>query len=133
MSSAAFLDTSFLVRYLTNDLPEQAARAAEVIDGTSRLTITPVALVETAYVLESLYQAPRAAVVSALIRLVQKANISILNLPKSRVLIALEKCRLSRRHSFADALIWTEAVHAGALAIFSFDRRFPRGEVVLRN
>ena len=133
MSSVPFVDTSFLVRYLTDDPPELAARAAEVLDGESSLTISPVAIAETAYVLESFYQSPRAAVVEALIRLVQKANIEILNLPKSRVLIALEKCRPSRRHCFADALIWTEAVHARASEIFSFDRRFPRGEVKIRN
>jgi predicted nucleic acid-binding protein len=133
MASVPFVDTSFLVRYLTNDPPELAARAAEVLDREPHLTISPVALAETAFVLESFYQSPRAAVVDALIRLVQKANLEILHLPKSRALMALDKCRPSRRHSFADALIWTEAVHARASVIFSFDRRFPRGEVKIHS
>lgn len=71
----ALVDTSLLVRYLTRDPPHLAERAAQVLDGEETLGITEVALVETAYVLESVYGVPRREVVDALLALLQKENL----------------------------------------------------------
>jgi predicted nucleic acid-binding protein len=121
---AAFLDTSVIVRYLMSDPPDLAARAASVIDGEETLILSAVALVETAYVLTTVYEAPRDVVVEALASFVQRRNVRLLWLPKTLVLEALSLCAGSKRHSFADALLWAEARHAGA-GVFTFDRRFP--------
>ncbi len=56
---------------------------------------------------------------------VQKRNVRMLNLPKELVLEALRLCRDSKRHSFADALLWAEARDAGG-SVYTFDRRFPK-------
>ena len=48
-----FLDTNCIVRYLTDDPPEMAERAARVIDSEQFLTVSVLVIVETAYVLES--------------------------------------------------------------------------------
>jgi predicted nucleic-acid-binding protein len=123
--SAPFLDTSVVVRYLTDDPPEMAAEAAGVIDGTETVVLSEVVLVESAYVLESVYGVARSDLVDALMSLVQRRNIILLNLSKPIALEALAMCRDSRRHSFSDAVLWAEAVDAGAERIFTFDRRFP--------
>jgi len=120
-----FVDTSVVVRYLTDDPPEMAAKAADVIDGSEKVVLSEVVLVESAYVLESVYGVPRAELVDALTSLVQRRNIKLLNLSKPTALEALMMCRDSKRHSFSDAVIWAEAVDAGAEQIFTFDRRFP--------
>ena len=121
---AILLDTSVIVRYLTRDPPDLAARAATVIESGHRLLLSPVALVESAFVLTRVYQAPRDAVVEALSALVQRRNLEPIGLTKTRVLEALDLCTGSNRTSFADALLWAEAREANA-AILTFDRRFP--------
>lgn len=121
----AFLDTSFIVRYLTGDPPPMADRAAEILDQDHPLTLSEIVLVETAYVLESFYKVPRDPLVDSMTALVQRQNIHLLNLEKPVALQALAMCRGSRRISFADALLWAQACQEGAKRIYSFDLRFP--------
>ncbi len=121
----AFLDTSFVVRYLTNDPPAMAAMAAKIIDSDQPLILSEVILAETAYVLTSVYSIPRASVVDALMSFIQRRNIRLLNLSKPLALEALRLCCDSKRHSFADALLWTEALHAGIPRVYTFDEDFP--------
>ena len=121
----AFLDTSVVVRYLIEDSPAMAKRAAEIIDSDQPLILSEVALAEAAFVLDSFYEVQRDTLVDALIALVLRRNISILNVSKPLVLDGLRQCRPSKRVSFADALLWAEAREMGAPRIYSFDRRFP--------
>jgi predicted nucleic acid-binding protein len=122
---SAFLDTSYIVRYLTNDPPPMAKIAEAVIDSDQPLIISALILAESAYVLSVVYEVPRSAVIDALMSLIQRQNIQLLNLPKPLVLKALLLCRDSNRHSFADVLLWAEAYHRNAPGIYTFDKRFP--------
>lgn len=63
-----------IARYLTGDPPDLADVSVEVIDGVAALLVTDVAIVETAYVLVSVNEVPRAGVVDGLIALLGKAN-----------------------------------------------------------
>lgn len=119
------VDTSVLVHYLTGEPAELAARAADILHDPEALALSEMVLVETAYVLESVFGVARARIVDALIELVQRRNLRPLHLSKARVCEALELCRPSRRVSFTDALVWAQAREAGAERIYSFDRRFP--------
>jgi predicted nucleic acid-binding protein len=56
----ALLDTSVLVRYLTGEPPDQAERATALIEGDQELCVPVIALVETAYVLSTVYGVERA-------------------------------------------------------------------------
>lgn len=123
--NASLLDTSFIVRYLTNDPPESAAIAERVIDGEEPLAVTAVALVETAYVLTKGYGLSRQQVVDALVDLLGKENIAVLGPHRPLVVEALLLCRPSARVSFADAMIWADARGAQVARVYSFDRRFP--------
>ena len=129
---SGFLDTSVVVRYLTGDPPELAERAARIIDNEDGLRITDVVLAETAYVLTSVYQAPREAVVDHLIAFLQKANVSPFGLEKGLVLQALLMCRPSGRVSFADALVWAAARTVGNGVVYSLDERFPADGLEVR-
>jgi len=122
---SGFLDTSIVVRYLTGNPPQLAEQAAEIIDRDENLKITDVAIVETAYVLISVYEIEREVVVENLITFMQKKNISPFALEKGLVLQALLLCRPSGRISFADAMIWAAARSAGSKSIYSLDDRFP--------
>lgn len=122
---SGFLDTSIVVRYLTGDSPQLAEQAAEIIDRDENLKITDVAIVETAYVLTSVYEIEREVVVDNLMTFMQKKNISPFALEKGLVLQALLLCRPSGRISFADVMIWAAARSAGSKSIYSLDDRFP--------
>lgn len=128
----AYLDSSFIVRYLTNDPLEMADRAAAVIDSEQILIVSELILAESAYVLASVYQTPRADLVEALMEFVQKANIRMAHLPKPIVLDALRLCQNSKRHSFADALLWAEAFSSEHQRIYTFDARFPASGVEIK-
>lgn len=129
--TAAFLDTSYVVRYLVNDPPDMAEKAAQVIDSDETLILSELAILEAAYVLTSVYSVPREEVVDSLGELIQRANLRLPNLPKARALEALRLCRNSGRVSFADAMIWAQAVEMGAARIYTFDRRFPAHEITI--
>jgi predicted nucleic acid-binding protein len=121
----ALLDTSVIVRYLTGDPAELAERAARTIDGEDDLLVTDAVLAETAYVLTSVYQMPRGAVVEQLITLLRKRNISAYALDEDPVLQALLMCRPSGRVSFTDAMLWAAARSSGINRVCTLDERFP--------
>jgi len=125
------LDTSVLVRYLTNDSPELAERSAHVIESADEVTLSDVALVETAWVLERTYGLPRDVVVDSLRALIRRRNVRTACLPKEVVDAALAFCRGSRRVAFADALIWAAASVDSDASVYSFDRRFPASDVTV--
>lgn len=122
---AALLDTSVLVRYLTSDPPQSAAEAAELVEGEERLLIASVTLAETAFTLTSFYRADRAVCVDALIDLLRRDNIAMLDLTTELAVEALMLSRPSKRVSFADALEWAAARHSGTTTVYTFDRSFP--------
>lgn len=130
---SGFLDTSVIVRYLTGEPPQLAEQAAQIIDGEEALKITDMVLVETAYVLTSVYRIPREVVIDHLITFLQKKNITLFSLEKGLVLQALLLCRPSGRVSFADAMVWAAARCAGSRIIYSLDERFPADGIEIRH
>jgi predicted nucleic acid-binding protein len=126
----ALVDASLLVRYLTGDPPHLAEKAAQVLDGEETLGITEVALVETAYALESVYGVPRKEVVDALLALLQKENLKAVGGDKDLWMRALLLCR-PRRVSFGDALIWAAALASGVRRVYTLDARFPEEEIAV--
>lgn len=121
----ALLDTSLLVRYLTDDPPHLADIAADVVEGLPDLEVTGVALAETAHVLASFYRLPRDEIVDTLVELLGRDNVDVFEFDKGLVIQALLLCRDCGRVSIPDALIWAAARSAGGLAVYSLDRRFP--------
>jgi predicted nucleic acid-binding protein len=119
-----FLDANVVIRYLTDDPPEMAARAAALIEGGTELTITPLILAEVAYVLTRVYRRERSSTVQALIDLILRSNILVHGLQTDLAVEALDMCRPSGRVGFADALLWAEARTTGG-TVHTFDERFP--------
>lgn len=125
---AILIDTSIVVRYLTGDPPDAAARAATILDGAENAIVPDIVLVEAAHVLRSVYAVPREALFGALGALVRRTNVQVLDRPKALVDAALALCIPSSRTSIADALIWAAARQAG-LPVATFDQRFPSDDV----
>jgi predicted nucleic acid-binding protein len=129
-SPPIFLDTSVVVRYLTDDPPEMAARAALLIDSQTSLAITDLVIVESGYVLTTVCGIDRSDVAEALAALMLRSNIECPQLSIPLVVRALQLAGRSGRVSFADALIWARARQVEA-PVATFDRRFPTEGLVL--
>jgi predicted nucleic acid-binding protein len=127
-----FIDTNLLLRYLRGSPEDHRRRAQALIDSDTLLYVTEVVLLETAYALRTQFGATREEIVDALLALVQKDNISVLNLEREVVVEALHLCRPSHRVSFGDALIWAAVRCAQPARLYSFDERFPSADIELR-
>ncbi len=125
----AFVDTNVLIRHLTGDPPDQAARATRYLESADELLLPDLILAEVAYVLESFYEAPRAQVATTLR--------SVLGFPAIRVLDAdllqraVEVYEVHRL-DFADAYLIASAERTGIGVIASFDRAIDRVATVRR-
>ncbi|MCH8893497.1 MAG: PIN domain-containing protein [Chloroflexi bacterium] len=126
------MDTSVVVRYIAGIPEDQADVAAYLIDHSDSLIVSGVVLVETAFVLRSVYSVPREEIVDGLVSFVRKDNIETYGMDKGLVLQGLLMCRPSGRVSFGDALIWAEARSGGGDTVYSFDQRFPSDGIEVR-
>lgn len=125
----AFVDTNVLVRHLTGDPPEMAARATELLASGTTLLLTDLGAAETVYVLESFYEAPRAQVAEALRAVV--AFGSIVCTDPALLLRSAEVYEVARV-DFAEAYLVACAEATGVRRIASFDRGLDRVATVER-
>jgi predicted nucleic-acid-binding protein len=126
------LDTNVLVRYLTQDDPDQAARATRLVE--QELTedapgfIGLVVLVETAWVLQRIYRASTEEIRETVTDLLGSRAIVVEN----RDVVA-RALALSKKDScgFADAISAASALSAGCDMVVTFDRRAVRAGMTL--
>ena len=111
------IDTNVLVRYLTNDHPEQSVRAHALLTANDIFVSNSVFL-ESEWVLRSVYQFPASSRISALRTIAGLPNISVENPP----LLAEALNRAEAGMDFADALHLGAAAQCESLA--TFDRKF---------
>lgn len=127
-----FLDTSMIVRYLTDDPLDLALRATEVIDSDEELYVIDSVIAEVGHVLSSNYQVPREEIVDKLIAFIRRGNIRLHGLEKEFAIQGLLFCRPSGRVSIPNALLWAAARTAGVTTVYTFDQRFPRDGIDVR-
>lgn len=125
----AFVDTNVLVRHLTGDPPELAARASAFLATQDGLLLADLVVAETIYVLESFYRAPRAQVAEAIRSLIAFRSTVVVDAPL--LLRAVEVYELERL-DFAEAYLVACAESTGVGRVASFDRSIDRVETVQR-
>jgi predicted nucleic acid-binding protein len=119
----AFVDTNVLIRHLTGDPPDLAARATAFLAEADELLLPDLIVAEIVYVLESHYDVPtdeptrlvRSVIVFAPIR----------TLGPALLLRSLEVYE-THRIDFAEAYLVASAEAAGIPDIVSFDRTIDR-------
>jgi predicted nucleic acid-binding protein len=126
---SAFVDTNVLVRHLTGDPPDMAARATAYLGTERELLLTDLVVAETVYVLESFYETPRDQVAQAVRSLVAFA--SILCVDRALLLRAIEVYETDRI-DFAEAYLVACAETTGVNKIASFDRSIDRINTIER-
>ena len=126
---SAFLDTNVLIRHLTGDPPEMAARATAYLRTETELMLSDVVAAESVYVLESFYEAPRDEVAQAMRSMV--AFGSIICVDPALLLRAIEVYETDRV-DFAEAYLVACAESTDVAKIASFDRSLDRVGTVTR-
>lgn len=119
----AFVDTNVLVRHLTGDPPEMAARATAYLQTQTRLLLTDLVAAETVYVLESFYEAPRPQVAQAVRSLVAFSAVMCVD---PAVLLRAAEVYETARIDFAEAYLVACAESTGVARVASFDRSLDR-------
>jgi len=125
----AFVDTNVLIRHLTGDPPEMAARATALLARASTLLLSDLVAAETVYVLESFYKVPRHQVAEALRSII--AFGAIVTVDPALLLRAIEVYEVDRL-DFAEAYLVACAETTGVHAIASFDQSIDRITTVER-
>ncbi|MFA5538708.1 MAG: type II toxin-antitoxin system VapC family toxin [Gemmobacter sp.] len=120
------IDTNVLVRFLTQDEPEQAAAASAFIrDLTPAVPgfISREVMVELVWVLESAYRFTRAEISTALEGLLAASEIEVEAADDVGTAVFLYR---DDGFGFADLMIAAAARRAGATTLVTFDRKAAR-------
>lgn len=113
------IDTNVIVRYLTGDHPQQSRKAKALIDSEDIFVCTTV-LLETEWVLRSVYDFTPVKVARALSAFAGLPSVIL----EDAAMIAKALDWTARGMDFADALHLAKA--QGSEAFVSFDRRLAR-------
>ena len=124
-----FVDTSVLVRHLTGDPPDQAARASRFLAESGVLLLTDIVVAEIVYVLGSVYEASRPEIAAALRSILVFERIRAVD--TELLLRAVEVYEFDRL-DFPDAYLVASAERSGVGTIASFDRSIDRVTTVRR-
>jgi predicted nucleic acid-binding protein len=125
----AFVDTNVLIRHLTGDPPDHAARATRYLATADELLLPDLILAEVTYVLESFYETPRAQVATTLRAVLAFPAIRVVDADLlQRAVEVYEVHRLD----FADAYLVASGERTGVGVIASFDRTIDRVTTVRR-
>jgi predicted nucleic acid-binding protein len=125
----AFVDTNILIRHLTGDPPNLAARATAFLADIDELLLEDVIVAEIVYVLESFYEVPTDEV-ARLVRAVIAYNpIRVMN---PALLLRSLGVYETHRLDYAEAYLVASAEASGVDRIVSFDRSIDRVPTVSR-
>lgn len=125
----AFVDTNILVRHLTGDPPDLAARATAFLGSERELLLTDLVAAETLYVLESFYKAPRDDIAQALRSLIAFESIVCVD---PALLLRAGEVYETDRIDFAEAYLVACAESTGVGRVASFDQSIDRVDTIER-
>lgn len=126
---SAFVDTNILVRHLTGDPPDMAARATKYLAPAGELYLPDLIVAETVYVLESYYEIARDQIAEAMRSLI--AFDAIVMVDPALLLRAISVYEIDRL-DFADAYLVACAESSGVGSVASFDKSIDRVKTVER-
>jgi predicted nucleic acid-binding protein len=126
---SAFVDTNVLVRHLTGDPLQMAARATAYLRAETELLLTDLVVAETVYVLGSFYDAPRAQVAETVRSLLAMGSVTTVD---SALLLRAVEVYEVERLDFAEAYLVACAESTGIDTVASFDRTIDRVGTVRR-
>jgi predicted nucleic-acid-binding protein len=126
---SAFLDTNVVIRHLTGDPPELAARATAALAAAEELLLADLVVAECVYVLESFYEVSRERIAELTRAAIALPSIKTIDSPT--LLRTLEVYELERL-DFAEAYLVAQAEATGVGVVLSFDKSIDRVGTVTR-
>lgn len=128
----AIVDTNILLRYLSNDIPEQAEKVRQRLDQVKqkrlKLYLLPVTVVEALFQLIHWYQATRKDASFALIRFIEESG--VITSEKENILNSLILYS-NRKIDIEDLYVYYTA-KAEKKRVLSFDRDFDKLDKKIR-
>jgi predicted nucleic-acid-binding protein len=118
-----------IVRHLTGDPAEQAARSTAALASGETFLLSDLVLAECVYVLESFYEVPRERLAELMRAAVALPNLKTID--EAILIRSLEIYELDRL-DFAEAYLAAQAEATGVGEILSFDRSIDRLTTVRR-
>lgn len=123
-SEAWFADTNLFLRYLTNDLPDQASAVEQLLRaaaaGEVELVTTSLVIAEIASTLESYYERPRQQIAEAVLAI---ANTPGLTLTDRDLVVQAAVWYAEKNVDFADAYNAAWALSQGLSVACTFDHQ----------
>jgi len=126
---SAFLDTNVLIRHLTGDPPELAARATAALATADELLLADLIVAECVYVLESFYEVERGRVAELMRAAIALPTIKTID--PGTLLRAFEVYEVDRL-DYAEASLVAQAEATGVGAVLSFDKSIDRVTTINR-
>jgi predicted nucleic acid-binding protein len=126
---SAFVDTNILIRHLTGEPRDMAARATAYLRAESELYLADLIVAETVFVLESVYESPRTQVAEAIRSLIALPSVTPID---SALLLRAVEIYETDRLDFAEAYLVACAETTGIARVASFDRSIDRVNTVER-
>lgn len=127
------IDANVILRYLTNDVPEQARRAEELLKkveaGSEEVFLPDIILADIIWILEGYYKQGREKI--------RGWMIAILSLPglvfsdKDVALHALD-IYVEKGIDWSDAFAASQMIDRRIIEIYSFDKHFDRVDSIIR-
>jgi len=131
--TSRFIDTNIFLRFLTDDLPEQAERCAALIqrlrDKKEVAQVSALAVAEIIWTLERYYHLSKREVASKVAPLLR---LSAVRVRGKEIFLAALALYAEKNVSFTDAFIAVQMARSGSDEIYSYDRDFDRLEHVTR-
>jgi predicted nucleic-acid-binding protein len=118
------VDTNLLVRLVARDEPKQIAAAERFI--AKGAWVSHVVLVETSWVLDSVYELEPAQIATSIEMLLNHRDLTLQD--PEVVVAALTNFRIQPRLGFSDCMVLEIARKAGHVPLGTFDRRLGKVE-----
>lgn len=119
-----FADTNLFLRYLTNDVPEQAEAVEALLrraaGGEIRLVTNALVIAEVVWALESYYRLPPAKVSNCVLAILNTPGLEVV---ESEVLFQAVLWYGEKRVDFADAYNAAWMVQRGITSAYTFDEK----------
>ena len=125
----AVLDTNVLIRHLTGDPPEMAAKASAYLFSGRDLVLSDLVVAEIVYVLESFYQQTREQLAGLVAAVVSSSRFQVQD---RALLIRSLEIYLDYNIDFTEAYLVATAEQTGIAEIASFDRAIDRVPTITR-
>jgi len=127
------LDANILLRFLTNDVPEQAERCEKLLEevqaGNILVYLADITLADVIWTLEKYYKLPREDIRFAMTRIIECKGLQFSN--KSQALAALDYY-VDKNIDWTDSFMAAQLIDKGIKEIYTFDKHFKRFETLTK-